>query len=821
MATAKRFSYSLLISTLAFAVFAAVPFSGLFPWVEAQFYSPKVVSDFEARLDKAGQIIDGWKSGTLGKLDKLLADGAFDQVLNPTASRDDIQKRFQTAKLFLLGLRGGGTFRILSADRTQIHFSTEDADVKARGQLEAPIYHFAAEVTGLPDLKAVSAGSGTVQVFPDADGRNLWFLRPWKPSQGTASGFALLSVSLEDLRLSMVESGLALADQPLTVLAADEYLFSLLGRKTDPVLLSRVKELRAQGVLPPVQKVAVADGQVTVALVHRGSLSLLVPTTALELDPFLKGLLLVSFYTVLFLLAFLLLNLRGEPLSAVTRKVKRFQLQVVRQYLDLKERDKIQSLRDELALHSDEIRTDIRRSLGPVRRRDREWVDRYIDTSWQEVMDLLRGPAPPTESSSTADWKRLETLLQQALTQGRFVASEPPRPAPRPAPVGGPRVPVKVEELEQVEDLDVEEAEEAEEVEDAELVEEAEALDEADELEEAEAVDELEDAGEVEAVEEVEPVEEAEELEEAEAVEEAESEDDVEELEELEDAEAADDSDGQLEDLPGSDTVPGVFRTPHRPAESGPMTELSADDDAEELDELEEVMEELEDSPDGEDFSYSLERLDAAWTATAAGVFDEDEDVVTLKDEVFEAGLSSHDEFGALVDDVLAGPDGSGFLTLDEEDLVPAHLSREWRWTGGGFDWDRFALGNDEVNLFRALSEIVTEFDAFTAAILTEQEGRWIAQSSVGFSDSGKAVLDFGPESPLSKSFLSIRALHVLKGGTAHPALRESFHAKDMKFLKAILCVPLLFRREPAWLLLGLRREPVDLMSLLAPRRLG
>jgi hypothetical protein len=242
--------------------------------------------------------------------------------------------------------------------------------------------------------------------------------------------------------------------------------------------------------------------------------------------------------------------------------------------------------------------------------------------------------------------------------------------------------------------------------------------------------------------------------------------------------------------------------------------------DAEELEELDDLEELEEVIVPGEDFSYPLERLDAAWANTGS-VFDESEEVVTLKDEVFASAEGGHDEFGHLVDEVLAGPDTSDFEALDEENLVPTHLSREWRWTGGGFDWDRFALGADEVNLFRALSEIVTEFDAFTAAILTEHEGHWKAQSSVGFSDSGKAVLDFGPESPLTKGFLSIRALHVLKGGLAHQALRESFHAKDMKFLKAVLCVPLLFRREPAWLLLGLRREPGDLLTLLAPRRVG
>jgi hypothetical protein len=819
MATARRLSYSLLISTLAFAVFAVVAFSGLFPWVETQFYSPKVVTELQIRLDRASAAADSWKVQTVSRLDKLLGDGAFEGVFSPTLDRDRIQKRFQSTKLFLLGLRGGGTLRILNADRTQVHFSSEDSDVKAKTDLSLT-YKPVTEIADLPDFKLAGLDDGTVHVLSDPLGQSLYFLRPWKDSQGLLPGFALLSVSLEDFRLGLLEAGVPLGTQPIVPLGGEEYVLSLLGQKVDAAVLTRVKDLRAQGILPPVQKLARADGQTVVALVHKGSLSFLVPASTLELDPTLKILVLVSFYTVLFLVAFLLANLRGEPLSVVTRKVKRFQLQVVRQYLDLKEQDKIQSLREELARHSDEIRLDVRKSLGRVRKRDQEWVDRYIDTSWQEVMDLLRGPAPPVESASQADWKRLETLLQQALTQGRFVVST----GTAPAPVTPPR-PHRAEPVEEVEELEeVEEAEEVDDleevadgVEDAELVEDAEPVEDLEEIEDAEPAEELEDASEVEPLEDLEEAEtvvEPEELQEAE---------EVEELESLEEADTDSDDAGELEDL--SETPLPVYslrggQTAELPTLDAEPVELESEEDVEMLEDLEDAVEELEEEVEDVDLSFSLERLDDVWGASSADVFAQQDEVVTLKDEIFAEAGTPHDDFGHLVDEVLAGGESSEFEPL-EEDLVPHVQVRDWRWTGGGFDWDRFALGTDEVNLFRALSDIVTEFDAFTAAILTQREGRWTAQSSVGFSDSGKALLDYTADAPLVRGFLSIRALHMLQGGSSHSVLRASFHTKDLKFLKTILCVPLLYHHEPSWLLLGLRRQPADLLALLAPRKVG
>lgn len=826
MAIIKRFSYSLLISTLIFAAFTVVAFSGLFPWIEAQFYSPKVVAEFQNRLGQTAQMVELWKKTSLDRLDKVLSDRSFDGVFSPTSSATALQKRYQIAKLFLMGVRGTSSLRILNGDRSQVHFSTEDSDVKVRGDTSLT-YRPVAELSGLPDLKGGGLDDGAAHLLSSGTPGALWLLRPWKDSQGLLPGFALMQVSIEDLRLSLVEAGVGLASQPITSLSDDEYLFSLLGRAVDRPLLERVRDLLGRGVVPPVQRIAQVDGQLTVILVHHGSLNLLAPASSLELDPGLKALLLVSLYTVVFLIVFLVANLRGEPVSVVTRKVKRFQLQVFRQYLDLKETEKIKSLRDELASHSDEIRLDLRRSIGPVRRRDREWVDRYIDTSWQEVMDLLRGPAPPPETSSNADWKRLETLLQQALTQGRFVVSEGGGSGAaqlKPAPQKVSREVVEdVEELDEVEELEPE-AEELEPVEELHEVGDGDEVEELEEVGDAEEVEELEEVSDAEELEELEEVGEAEEAEQLEEVGDAEELDDVEELEEA----STDDEivPVAVEELPPSLPVSSLYRTQGVGRIAQTVTTLVAEgespeaaDDVEELDELEEIIEELPEDTTVGDQSFSLERLDAAWTSASAGVFEESGDVVTLKEEVFDFVDTRHDEFGQLVNEVLAGSEVLPFTPLDEEGLVPSHLIREWRWTGAGFDWDRYAQSRDEVGLFRALSEIVSEFDAFTATIMVEENGRWVGQSSVGFSDSGKGALNFGPEAPLSKGFLGIRALHVLNGGPDHPALRDAFHKKELKFLKSVLCVPLLYSHEPAWLLLGLRHEPGNVLELLAPRR--
>src|SRR5262249_8044817 len=154
-----------------------VAFSGLFPWIEAQFYSPRVVSDLQQKLTHAQAGVDVWKNAQVSKIDKLLSDDSFNGVFRPTQSRDALQRRFHAAKLFLMGVRGGGSLRIFNNDFSQIHFSTEDADVKNRTDFTIA-YQFPKDLKGLPDLKAAGLNDGAVHALLDPAGHALAFLKP-------------------------------------------------------------------------------------------------------------------------------------------------------------------------------------------------------------------------------------------------------------------------------------------------------------------------------------------------------------------------------------------------------------------------------------------------------------------------------------------------------------------------------------------------------------------------------------------------------------------------------------------------------------------
>jgi hypothetical protein len=748
----------------------------------------------------------------------------FEGVFSPNFDR----KRYDTARQFLAGQKWGGSLRIVDVGRTKVHFSTVERDFASKTDQKAIYRNYIdllvdpAYTQELPVLSTVDLSNVTSMAFVSPAGKNFQFVVPFNDAKSAQLGWAVFGVPVEDLRLTLLEQGKSLVSGSL-LMASPEMAVFWPTTHPESAVFERVKSQLRAGVLPPVQHLAVgvsggAGGQ-TLSLVTRGQTSIIVNDSLLTLEPSLKGIILVAFFTVVFLISFLTFSLRGDPVSVASAQIRRLQMQVVKNYLDERNEGRVATLRDELERNQDAIQADIRKHLGRVGKKDSEAIDRFLGKSWKELLDLIEqrvgvassGTSSPAEPSITLN--EFRKLLEETLKRGVTLA--PGATAARAAEV---RVAEDVEELDEVEELgdaeELDDIEELGEVEELDEVEEAEELEEAEDLAEVEPSDEVEDLEDADGIvdtEAAEQVEDVEELEEA-----------VEELEELE-------SDGGeaelLEELPSNSASGAVFTGYNLQQQDGPLAmlevqgESDADGGLEDLEELEDLGDESP-APALARVSLSLESLDAAWVQSNEGVFQQHDEVVTLKDEVFTDAQRGDDELARLLDEVSRESSELGFMPLDDQD-VPAVVARTWRWTGGGFDWERFAGGDGEVEQFRALSDAVTAFDAFTAAILVPEGSDWKAISSVGFSDSGKAVLRFSAESTIGRDFLSVRELHVLQGGGTNPILREGFHVKDLKFLRTILCIPLLFRREPAWLLLGLRREPGDLLSLLAPRTIS
>ncbi len=112
----------------------------------------------------------------------------------------------------------------------------------------------------------------------------------------------------------------------------------------------------------------------------------------------MKGLLLATFFLTMFLLVYLLLNLRSDPLDVLRQRVKRFQIQLISELVESPGGVDWGKWRREIESRKEEITWQIQRGIGRVSRRQKPVIDDYMTRSWGEIIDLIsrRTEAPPT-----------------------------------------------------------------------------------------------------------------------------------------------------------------------------------------------------------------------------------------------------------------------------------------------------------------------------------------------------------------------------------------------------------------------------------------
>ena len=305
----------------------------------------------------------------------------------------------------------------------------------------------------------------------------------------------------------------------------------------------------------------------------------------------LRILLLSLVFLTLFLTIFLILNLKRDDLSVIKARINRFQKIFAESYENSKE--KLPG--EELKKRKNELKEEIKKSLGRRGKKYPAEIDALFENGWAELFettifsDFTKNSQ--LQESVKIDSTELKNVLEEILGSGQLSINVKNQENAKKRDVQKSSDEVEpVEEAEIVDD--VEPVEEVESVDDVEPVDEAESTDEIEPVDEIESAGEIEPVDEIESADDVEPVEEVESVEDIEPVEEAESVDDVEtvdEAENVDDVEAVDEIESvddvePVEEVESADEIEPVD-------EIESVDEIEPVDEAESTDEIEPVEE--------------------------------------------------------------------------------------------------------------------------------------------------------------------------------------------------------------------------------------
>ncbi len=538
MSGAQKISLSLLISVVVFSVLSVLAVADRFRALEARFYVPRVEESVRLRAHRATELYDRAHRTNIARFQEFTLEPAVRAAFRINASSTEILERRNRLDSLERELASLDLVRIIDVAATELHYSSNPADYTESGTVRTYLRPDQASADDplsllslayyerMPDVDALPSGESLPgpDIFLEPLQQQFVYRLPAVDAGGVMQGVVLFYVNTSDLRTSLLRAGLTGAGDAVRIVNSDGLIANapmgfaadlaeaassqwgelalVDGRRTITSRAGPTDRLAGEAPAPmPDFSYEAYPVQSDVA----GIMIYLEPSGSLEMPLLLQYTLIVAVFLTTFLIVFLLLNVRQDAIVVISDRVKRFQISLLREYLEHRREIDFRRWKAELEDRRDEVHREIRRGIGRVRPSQEEEVNRLINQSWDEIIAVLSSRADERATASL-DVDRIEEIVNQLSERFARIAS----PAPT-APA-----PVEVEELEDADEVaDLEDAEDLDEAEDLETIAPVAATETAgdqnrpipvEEVDDADDIDELEDAVEPDGPEELEAV---------------------------------------------------------------------------------------------------------------------------------------------------------------------------------------------------------------------------------------------------------------------------------------------------------------------------
>ena len=554
MKAALKIALSLLVSVILVSGFAVLAFSTLFDRLEARFYVPRVQEAVVSRVDRVGSLVEQVHASNVERFEAVASDPQFRSAFRINSSEAERQRRAELLIALEASVPALDMVRLIDLTATSLHYSSSRDDYTQTGttrtylrpdqvSADEPISLLdLAYVPGMRDGSAPLPGQAELdqmiragtRVFIEPTHNQLIYRVPATDAQGVLQGSALFYVNANIVRNALLRAGFfgtgdlvrlvqssGVVDGLGAVIVNLPAIFDDALRAAVVDSWSAVTEQITQSTGLPVRILADSSEQadsppaVPAYLVFARPIGGISGTSLLYLEPestmlmpdALRYTILGAVFLTVFLIMFLGLNIRQDAVVVLSDRVRRFQVNLIREYLQSPERADFRTMRFALEDRREDVKAELKRGIGRLRAGEAGKVDELFDREWDEIIRVLGSRAEeavPRELES----ERLAAVVDQlalrlqslpAIRQRSSAQVSPTAPRGRPRPVESERAAAEVDdgELEEIEEI--EEAEQVDEVDDGELDE----IDEADEAGELDEIDEADEAGQLDEIDEV------------------------------------------------------------------------------------------------------------------------------------------------------------------------------------------------------------------------------------------------------------------------------------------------------------------------------
>ena len=498
MTSGQKVALSLLLTIILFAGFVVLAFSGVFQLIETRFYQPSLVHGIEKDLSSISEAYTEYINQLTQNFQNIINSEYIKSVSNPTQTTQNIQGRSQLFSDIASKISGLSGYRVVDTNGKAIHYSTFDSDIFKQQSNAISYKNF--DESNYPYEKLALDG-----IFFDKNQNQLIFSYPYINSYGTEQGRILFYVMVNDFNNFLVNKNILPINQPTILVETSKngtlgFIYGFPFANQD-FFANAVLERWKQGLFGTN---SILDTEVGNWIMISNNISSQFLVAKVEKESFflfpesVKILLLVCIFISIYLIFFLLFNLKQDSMVKIKHKIKKFQLAFINQYLEKENTANWDSLKKEIDKRKNDLSLEVKKSLGLQSKKHRKEIDALLSRSWEDLISVLSTKVNKTASTTytnNVNMDEIKSMFEQILSSGQIVLKQEVSPvsvAPK-----AKQLP-EVDELAEVEELsEVDELTEVEELSEADELAEVEELSEVDELTDVEELSEADELTEV------------------------------------------------------------------------------------------------------------------------------------------------------------------------------------------------------------------------------------------------------------------------------------------------------------------------------------
>ena len=448
MSSGPKIALSLLISVLIFAGCVFLSIAGGFKLIEVQFYQPRVIANANDRLSSIEKAYGEYSSNLDKEFRKFLSEKSVKTFIERAPEKEAMNERGKLSALLYQKISGLNGMRLIENDGIHIHFSTfgEDTLTETSSLISYKNYTDANKIPFT--LLEASDGEKQTKIYFDSIKNELVFSYPFYDNYTAYRGTFIFYVLGDDFTQYLIDRELVSLNARGTVCSPNGFVFNLpiTGRE----LLMKEIEQRWSRKIQNVEQLVQSDTKSeNIFIITQGNDRIKIgeirTQDAFEFSDIEKLLLLICLFITLYLIIFLLFNIRHDDMVIVCRRLRKFQYELLKEYIDRKDSLDWKTLSKEIAHRKNDVNSEIKKSLGRRGKKHSKEVDELLEDLWTDVMSAMGGNV---------------SVVRQVVSSNPIAVASTEKTAAAD----------NIKELEEVSDAD--EVEELEEIPDADEVEE-------------------------------------------------------------------------------------------------------------------------------------------------------------------------------------------------------------------------------------------------------------------------------------------------------------------------------------------------------------